>query len=172
MLPTPLYTAEQIRNRVKELAAALDQRFAEDATLHLIGVLKGSFVFLADLMRAMSRPATIDFISVSSYGSGTGSSGTPQLLEAPSVCFRDRDVVVVEDIVDTGLTLQTVRLNLLAQQPRSLTTVALLAKPSRRQVDVPIELVGFNVGDEFVIGYGLDVNEKYRELPYLAIAAP
>ncbi len=172
MPPTPLFTAEQIRRRVEELAAALDQRFDDGVTPHLIGVLKGGFVFLADLMRAMSRPATVDFVRVASYGSGTMSSGTPRLLDAPSVSLRGRDVVVVEDIVDTGLTLQAVRQSLLAQQPRSLSTVALLAKPARRQVDVPVELVGFSLGDEFVVGYGLDVDEMHRALPYLAVVTP
>ena len=166
---TPLYTTEQIRRRVEELAMALDERFGNRSTPHLIGVLKGSFMFLADLMRAMSRPATVDFVRVASYSSATTSSGTPQLIEAPSRSLRDRDVVIVEDIVDTGLTLQTVREHLLTKQPRSLSTVALLVKPARRQIDVPIDLVGFHVGDEFIVGYGLDLNEMHRELSYLTV---
>ena len=168
---TPLYTTAQIRRRVKELAMALDERFGKHSTPHLIGVLKGGFVFLADLMRAMSRPTTVDFVRVESYNSATTSSGTPQLIESPSMNLRNRDVVIVEDIVDTGLTLETVRQHLLTKQPRSLSTVALLDKQARRQIDVPLDLVGFRVGDEFIVGYGLDINEMHRELSYLTVVA-
>ena len=171
-LPTPLYTAEQIRARVAELATSLATRFPANDTPHFVAVLNGSFMFLADLVRAMPRPVTIDFVRIASYGSATTTSGAPRLLHGPSVEIRDRHVVIVEDIVDTGLTLRLLREHLLAGRPRSLDTVVLLDKPARRRTDVPVDLVGFSIPDEFVVGYGLDCNEAYRDLPYLGIVAP
>ncbi len=170
--PTPLYTAEQIHTRVLELATRLATRFPADATPHFVAVLAGSFVFLADLVRAMPRPVTIDFVRVASYGSGTTSCGAPRLLHGPSVDIRDRHVVIVEDIVDTGLALRLLRDRLLAARPRSIDTVALLDKPARRQTQVPVDLVGFRIPNRFVVGYGLDCNEAYRDLPYLGIISP
>ena len=169
--PTPLYSAEQIRTRVVELAASLASRFPADDTPHFVAVLSGSFIFLADLVRAMPRPVTIDFVRIASYGANTATSGAPRLLHGPSVDVRNRHVVIVEDIVDTGLTLRLLREHLLAAQPRSLDTVALLDKPARRRTKVPVDLVGFRIEDEFVVGYGLDCNEAYRDLPYLGIIA-
>ena len=168
-VPVPLYTAEQIRNRVAELAISLDARFPAGATPHFIAVLSGSFMFLADLVRAMPRPVTIDFVRMQSYGSGATTSGTPRLLHGPSSDLRDRHIVIVEDIVDTGLTLETLRRNLLAARPRSLDTVTLLDKPARRRTAVPVDLIGFRIPNRFVVGYGLDHNEEHRHLPYLAV---
>ena len=165
----PIYSQTAIQTRVAELAASLDNRFRHSNPPHIIGVLKGGFVFVADLIRAMSIPVTLDFIQVSSYGSHTRTSGSPQLLEFPAMELKGRDVIIVEDIVDTGLTLKTIRASLLTRQPHSLTTVTLLAKPSQHKVHVSIDLVGFKLGSEFVVGYGLDANETYRDLPYLAI---
>ena len=170
--PTPLYTAEQIRTRVAELATSLAARFPAGDTPHFVAVLNGSFVFLADLVRAMPRPVTIDFVRIASYGSATTTSGDPQLLHGPSVDIRNRHVVVVEDIVDTGLTLRLLHEHLLAARPRSLHTVVLLDKPARRRTEVAVDLVGFRVPHEFVVGYGLDCNEAYRDLPYLGTIAP
>lgn len=166
--PIVLYTPDQIHRRVVELARALDSRFADGATPHLIGVLSGGFVFLADLVRAMSRPVTVDFVRLASYGSATVRSTATRLLMRPAVRLEDRDVVLVEDIVDTGHTLDRLRREVLAERPRSLSTVALLAKPSRRAIDVPVDLIGFEVGPAFVVGYGLDLDERHRELPYIA----
>ena len=151
-----------------ELAAVLDAQFDDAVVPHLIGVLTGGFVFLADLVRAMTRPVTVDFVRVASYGTGTVTSGAPELRTGPTAPVAGRDVVVVEDIVDTGHTLDRLRQTLLAERPRSLSTVTLLDKPTRRQVAVPVDLVGFEVGPAFVVGYGLDLDERHRELPYLA----
>ena len=140
MPPIPLFTANRIQQRVSELAVLLDEKFANGKQSHFIGVLKGGFVFLADLIRAMSLPVTVDFIRVSSYGSTTTGSGTPRVLDGPTASVRDLDIVVVEDIIDTGLTIQTVHQKLLAEHPHSLSTVTLLNKPSRRKVNVPIGL--------------------------------
>ena len=117
----------------------------------------------------MSVPVTVDFIRVSSYGAHMQSSGSPQLLDLPTMELQNRDVVIVEDIVETGLTLRAIKTSLLIRKPRSLTTVTLLAKPSEYQVNVSIDLVGFNIDKEYVVGYGLDADERYRDLPYLAI---
>lgn len=170
--PTPLISAEQIRTRVGELATALARRIPEHETPHLIGVLSGGFMFLADLVRALPRPVTVDFARLASYGSGTASSGTVQLVTTPQ-SVSGRHVVIVEDIVDTGLTLDRLRRHLVADQPRSLSTVALLSKPARRRAEVPIELVGFTLDDDrFVVGYGLDLDQRHRQLPYIGTLDP
>ena len=168
-MPTPLYTAEQIRTRVTELATSLATRFPTDETPHFVAVLNGSFMFLADLVRAMTRPVTIDFVRMASYGSATTTSGTPRLVHGPNSDLRDRHVVIVEDIVDTGLTLLRLREHLLAARPRTLDTVVLLDKPARRQATVPVDLVGFSIPDRFVVGYGLDCDGAHRNLPYLGV---
>ena len=169
--PTPLYTAGQIRTRVAELAASLDGLLPAGDTPHFLAVLNGSFMFLADLVRAMPRPVTIDFVRMASYGAATVTSGAPQLLHGPRDELRGRHVVIVEDIVDTGLTLQVLQKHLIAARPRSLRTVALLDKPARRRTKVPVDLVGFRVPNRFVVGYGLDHNQAHRHLPYLGIIA-
>ncbi len=170
--PIPLYTAEQIRTRVAELATSLAARFPVGDTPHFVAVLNGSFMFLADLVRAMTRPVTVDFVRMTSYGSGTTTSGAPRVVHGPGADLRDRHVVIVEDIVDTGLTLQVLREHLLAARPRSLATVVLLDKPARRRTAVPVDLAGFRIPDRFIVGYGLDCNEVHRHLPYLGIIAP
>ena len=130
------------------------------APVHLVAVLKGAFVFLADLIRAMEGPVTCDFIAVSSYGSGTTSSGEVRLTKDLDRSLEGRDVVIVEDIVDTGLTLSYLQEILRAREPRSLRTACLLSKPSRRKVDVRVEYIGFTIEDRFVVGYGLDFDER------------
>ena len=163
----PLISADDIQQRVRDMGAEI----ARDHPLgvHLIGVLKGACIFLADLARAIDVDVTIDFIAVSSYGSSTRSSGQVQLLKDLDIALEGRSVVIVEDIVDTGLTLTYLRDILKARAPRSLRTACLLSKPSRRQVDVPVDYVGFTIEDQFVVGYGLDHHDRYRHLPHSAV---
>ena len=163
----PLISADDIQQRVRDMGAEI----ARDHPLgvHLIGVLKGACIFLADLARAIDVDVTIDFIAVSSYGSSTRSSGQVQLLKDLDIALEGRSVVIVEDIVDTGLTLIYLRDILKARAPRSLRTACLLSKPSRRQVDVPVDYVGFTIEDQFVVGYGLDHHDRYRHLPHIAV---
>ena len=167
-----LVTAEDIRSRIRELAVEIDDWGAGDHELHLVGVLKGSVVFLADLIRALSRPVTIDFVAMSSYRNGTKPSSEPRLIKSLDQGIENRDVLVVEDIVDTGCTLSWLLKYMRAKRPRSLRTVALLDKPTRRQVEVRIDHIGFRVQDHFVVGYGLDFAERHRHLPYLGVLAP
>ena len=163
-----LITEAQIKHRVKELAVEL-RRGYEGRPLHLIGVLKGAFIFLADLVRAMEGPVTCDFIAVSSYGKSSQSAGEVQLLKDLGIAIEGLDVVLVEDILDTGLTMTYLQEVLRLRHPRSLRTVALLSKPARRVVDVTVEHIGFTIEDKFVVGYGLDYNEQDRNLPYVAV---
>lgn len=160
-----LLTADQIQARVRALAEEI--RRDHPADLHLICVLKGAFIFLADLLRALPDTTTIDFMALSSYGKNTSSSGEVRLLKDLDSRIEGRAVVIVEDIVDTGLTLSYLRDILQARGPRSLRTVCLLSKPSRRKVNVQIEYIGFEIADKFVVGYGLDFDERYRTLPYI-----
>jgi hypoxanthine phosphoribosyltransferase len=162
-----LIGAGEIQERVRALAR--DVRRDHPDGVHLVCVLKGAFVFLADLARALEGDATLDFMALSSYGSSTRSSGQVQLLKDLDTGLEGRDVVIVEDIVDTGLTLTYLQDILRARAPRSLKTACLLSKPSRRRVDVTVDYVGFTIEDRFVVGYGLDYNEKYRNLPYIAV---
>ena len=150
-------------------AIAGDIRRDHPDGVHLVCVLKGAFMFLSDLARALEGDATLDFMAVASYGSGTRSSGQVQLLKDLDAGLEGRDVVIVEDIVDTGLTLTYLQDILRARAPRSLRTACLLSKPSRREVDVQVEYVGFAIEDRFVVGYGLDYAEKYRNLPYIGV---
>ena len=158
-----------IAARVKAMAGEIRRDAGPDAPVHLVAVLKGAFVFLADLMRAFEGPVTCDFIAVSSYGSGTTSSGEVRLLKDVDARLEGRHVIIVEDIVDTGLTLTYLQDILRARAPKTLRTACLLSKPSRRLVDVKVEYVGFTIEDKFVIGYGLDFAEKYRNLPHIAV---
>ena len=135
----------------------------------MVCVLKGAFMFLADLVRAMTCEVTLDFMAVSSYGLSTRSSGQVRVLKDLDTALDGRSVIIVEDIVDTGLTLTYLQAVLRARGPRTLKTACLLSKPSRRQTDVPVEYVGFTIDDLFVVGYGLDSGERYRNLPYLAV---
>jgi hypoxanthine phosphoribosyltransferase len=163
----PLISAEAIQQRVRSLA----QEIGRDHPLgvHLVCVLKGAFVFLADLARALECDVTIDFMAVSSYGSSTRSSGQVQLIKDLEIPIEGRDVVIVEDIVDTGLTLTYLQDILRARAPRTLRTACLLSKPSRRRVDVQVDYVGFTIDDQFVVGYGLDYRDRYRNLPGIAM---
>jgi len=162
-----LLSQDQIQKRVKELAADIRRDFPND--LHLVAVLKGAFVFLSDLTRNMSGPVTLDFMAVSSYAKATTSSGEVRLLKDLDTTLEGKNVLIVEDIVDTGLTLMYLQEILRARNPKALRTACLLSKPSRRQVDVKVEYVGFTIEDRFVVGYGLDYAEQYRNLPHIAV---
>ncbi len=164
-----LLNTEQIQVRVRELAAEIVRDYPESQDLHLICVLKGAFMFQADLIREMNRPVTIDFMAVSSYAKGTTSSGEVRLVKDLDTGLQGRNVIIVEDIVDTGLTLAYLQEILHARGPHSLRTACLLSKPSRRQVDVKVDYIGFTIEDRFVVGYGLDYAEKYRNQPFISV---
>jgi hypoxanthine phosphoribosyltransferase len=164
-----LITTEQIRARVQELAAQIERDYPDDENIHLVGVLKGGFMFMADLVRAMSARVTLDFIAVSSYAKSTKSSGEVRLMKDLDTGLEGRHVIIVEDIVDTGLTLTYLQDILRARAPRSVKTACLLSKPSRRRVEVEVDYVGFTIEDRFVVGYGLDYAEKYRNLSHIAV---
>jgi hypoxanthine phosphoribosyltransferase len=166
---TTLITAEAIAQRIEEMAATIQSDYPGEAPIHLICVLKGGFVFFADLVRAMGPRVTLDFIALSSYAKGTTSSGEVRLVKDLDAALSGRDVIIVEDIVDTGLTLTYLQDILRARGPRSLRTACLLSKPSRRKIEVKVDYIGFTIDDHFVVGYGLDYAEQYRNLPYIAI---
>jgi hypoxanthine phosphoribosyltransferase len=163
-----LIGADRLAARVAELGQAIARDYG-DRTPILVGVLKGAVVFLADLMRAIDAPVECDFIAVSSYGASTRSSGIVELTKDLSVPIEGRDVVIVEDIVDTGRTLDYLRRNLETRRPRSLRVCALLDKAARREVPVEIHYVGFTIPDAFVVGYGLDFAGRYRNLAHVAV---
>lgn len=164
--------AAQIEKRVRELAAEIEADYADKNDLVLICVLKGGYMFLADLSRHLSRPHELDFMGISSYGAGTTSSGAVQIIMDLKAPITDRNVLIVEDIIDSGRTLDYMRRNLLARGPASLRICSLLSKPARREVDVTVDYTGFEIADEFVVGYGLDFAEEYRNLPYIAVLKP
>ena len=162
-----LISRDEIAARVAELGEAIGRDYAGRAPL-LVGVLKGAVVFTADLLRAIPLPAAMDFMAVSSYGSGTRSSGVVRLTADLSVSIEGRDVIIVEDVIDSGRTISYLRRNLATRHPRSLSLCVLLDKVSRREVDVEVDYVGFVIPDEFVVGYGLDYDGWHRNLPDLA----
>lgn len=162
-----LIEEDAIAARVSELGQQISSDY-HGKTVHLICVLKGAYTFLADLARAIEVPVTVDFLAVSSYGKGTSTSGEVRLTKDLDASLEGKDVIVVEDIADTGLTLNYL-LNLLrSRRPASLKVAAFLSKPSRRQLDVPVDYVGFEIPDRFVVGYGLDRDQLYRDLPHIA----
>ena len=156
-----------MKEKIKELAHKIsnDYRYKNPV---LVGILKGSFIFMADLTRELQIPHQIDFISVASYGSGKHASGVVRWLKDLSINIEGKHVIIVEDIIDSGLTLNYIRNNLLTRKPKSLTIVTLLNKKRRRKIKIPLRYEGFSIPDEFVVGYGLDYGEKYRNLPYIA----
>ena len=168
-----LISEDELRTRVAELGAALARDYARENPM-LVGVLKGALVFMADLVRAMPIALTMDFIALSSYGGSTRSSGVVKLVADLSMPIEDRDVVIVEDIIDTGRTVSYLKRNLETRHPRSVRLCALLDKIERRDVDVDIDYLGFTIPDLFVVGYGLDHGGLFRNLPYIAAmdAAP
>lgn len=164
-----LFSQAQIASRVQELADQINQTYGKDEPLVAIGILKGSFIFMADLVRAMDRDVTLDFMALSSYGDATETTGVVRLLKDLDVDIKDKDVIIVEDIVDTGLTLEYLRHYLEQRNPKSVRVATLLDKVSRRQVEMEIDYVGFEIEDGFVVGYGIDYAQKYRNLPWIGI---
>jgi hypoxanthine phosphoribosyltransferase len=162
-----IVAAEDLQRRVRELAEAISREYVGKRLL-LVCVLKGAVFFLSDLMRHIDIPVEVDFMAVASYGSATDSSGVVRILKDLDMPLEGRDVLIVEDIVDSGLTLQYLLRNLGSRNPASLEVCSLLTKPSRRKVDLPVRYVGFEIPDRFVVGYGLDYDERYRNLPYIA----
>jgi hypoxanthine phosphoribosyltransferase len=163
-----LVSSEELQLRVAELGAEISSDYAE-RDLVVVGVLKGAVLFIADLMRQLTVPCEVDFMAVSSYGSATDSSGVVRILKDLDAPIEGRDVLIVEDIVDSGLTLQYLVRNLRARTPGSLEVCALLTKPERRRVELPIRYVGFEIPNRYVIGYGLDYAQRYRNLSYVAV---
>jgi hypoxanthine phosphoribosyltransferase len=166
--PAVLIDQEELSARIADLAREIRQDFPS-GQLHFVCVLKGAFLFLGDLIRATEGHVTIDFLACSSYGAGTTSSGEVRLSKDLDSGLEGRDVIIVEDIVDTGLTLHYLQDILQARGPRSLRTACLLSKPSRRKIDVKVDYIGFTIEDRFVVGYGLDYAEQYRNLPYIGV---
>jgi hypoxanthine phosphoribosyltransferase len=161
-----------VQARVQELAQQIENDYADKGDLLLVCVLKGGYMFLADLSRALMRPHELDFMAISSYGAGTKSSGAVQIIMDLKAPIENRHVLIVEDIIDSGRTLQYMRRSLEARRPGSVRICTLLSKPARREVDVSVDYTGFEIPDEFVVGYGLDFAEEYRNLPYIAVLKP
>jgi hypoxanthine phosphoribosyltransferase len=170
-ISTILMDEATIQQRVQELGAAISAAYA-DKDLVLISVLKGSIIFMADLVRAITVPHEIDFMATSSYGAATSSSGVVRILKDLNVSIQNRNILVVEDIIDSGHTLSYLLRLLNERQPASLRIVTLLDKPDRRDVHIDVDWVGFAIPNEFVVGYGLDYNELYRNLPYIGVLKP
>ena len=166
-----LFSEEQLKARVREIAGQIDRDFAGKEPM-LISVLRGSFIFMADLMRSITLPCTVDFMAVSSYGAGTTSSGQVKITKDLSESIEGRDIIVVEDILDSGNTLSYLFQLLQARHPASMKLCTLLDKPDRRIKPVHVDYSGFSIPDEFVVGYGLDFAEKYRNLPYIGVLKP
>ena len=166
-----LIEADVLQARIGELGAEISADYA-GRDLLLVGVLKGAVFFMADLMRELTVPCEIDFMAISSYGAATDSSGVVRILKDLDINVSGRDVLVVEDIIDSGLTLSYLMRNLEAREPASLEICALMTKPERRQIDVPVRYIGFEIPNRFVIGYGLDFAERYRNLPYVGVLDP
>jgi len=166
-----LITEEELQARVAELGKAISNDY-RGKDLLLVCILRGAVVFLSDLMRHITIPHEIDFMAVSSYGAATETSGIVRILKDLETSIEGRDVLIVEDIVDTGLTLDYIISNLKTRRPASLRTCVLLNKSERRLVDVPLDYVGFDIPNKFVVGYGLDYGEKYRNLPFIGVLKP
>ena len=163
-----LVQADELQHRIREMAAEVSRDY-KGRDLLLIGVLKGAVFFMADLMRHLTVPCEVDFMAISSYGAQTDSSGVVRILKDLDINIEGRDVLVVEDIIDSGLTLSYLMRNLESREPTSLEICALLTKPDRREIDVPVRWIGFEIPNKFVIGYGLDFAERYRNLPYVGV---
>jgi|UniRef100_A0A7V5XYY2 hypoxanthine phosphoribosyltransferase len=162
----PLISAEEVNKKVKELAEKISEDY-QKKELVVIGVLKGAFIFLADLIRNLKIPVFCDFIKVSSYGKATESSGVVKIVADISFPIENKDVLLVEDIVDTGLTLQYLLNHLQLKKPRTIKICALLDKPDRHKIEIPIDYLGFKIPNKFVVGYGIDYDERFRYLPYI-----
>ena len=167
-----LIDEEQLQKRIRELAQKIEADYENVDDLLLLCVLKGAYIFLADLSRLLTIPHEVDFMAVSSYGSGTISSGAVRIILDLKQDIGGQHILIVEDIIDSGRTLAYLRRNLLARSPASLRICSLLNKPDRREVDVPVDYLGFDIPDEFVVGYGLDYAQNYRNLPFIAVLKP
>ena len=167
-----LIDEQKLQARITEIGRQIDSDYAESENLLLLCILKGGYMFMSDLSRACKIPHTVDFMAVSSYGDETTSSGAVRIALDLKSSIEGRDVLIVEDIIDTGLTLGYLLDNLNARKPKSLKIVSLLSKPERHQVEIPIDYLGFEVPDEFVVGYGLDFAQLYRNLPFIAVLKP
>jgi hypoxanthine phosphoribosyltransferase len=165
-----LIEEEPLQARIRELGAEISQEY-EGRDLLLVGVLKGAVFFMADLMRRLTIPCEVDFMAISSYGASTDSSGVVRILKDLDINSERRHVLVVEDIIDSGLTLSYLMRNLESREPATLEVCALLTKPDRREIDVPVRYVGFEIPNKFVVGYGLDFAERYRNLRYVGVLA-
>jgi hypoxanthine phosphoribosyltransferase len=163
-----LIDEDALSSRVAELGAEVSADY-QGRDLLLIGVLKGAVFFMADLMRHITVPCEVDFMAISSYGDSTDSSGIVRILKDLDINIEGRDVLVVEDIIDSGLTLSYLMRNLESREPASLEVCALMTKPARREIDIPVRYIGFEIPNRFVVGYGLDFGERYRNLPYVAV---
>ncbi len=166
-----LIPAEQIAQIVERMGKQISKDY-QGKDLIMISVLKGSLIFMADLMRAIDVPCSIDFLSVTSYGAGTSTTGEVRILKDLDISLEGKDVLVVEDILDSGMTLSFLLKSLQARHPKSIKLCTLLDKPERRRVDIKADYVGVQVPDKFIVGYGLDYAEKYRNLPYIAVLKP
>lgn len=166
-----LFTEGQLRERVAQLAERINRDYAGRSPV-IVGILRGSFVFMADLVRQVTLPVRLEFMSVASYGSGTSSSGQVNIRMDLETDIRDRDVILVEDILDSGNTLSRLIPQLWVRGPRSLKVCVLLDKPDRHEKEIPVEYLGFSIPDAFVVGYGLDFDQRYRNLPYIGILKP
>jgi hypoxanthine phosphoribosyltransferase len=164
----PIVTQEEMRARIKELGKQIANDYAAK-DLVLVGVLKGAYAFYADLARAIRIPMRVDFLIVTSYGSQSKTSGKVKVITELTEDIKGKDVLLVEDIVDSGLTVQYLTRTLAKQKPQSIKVCTLLSKPERRTIDVPLDYVGFKIPNKYVVGYGLDYQQKYRNLPYLAV---
>lgn len=167
-----MISKEEIAEKVAELGKQIEAHYKDSDNLLMVALLRGSVVFLADLSRAIDLPLSMDFMTVSSYGSSMESTRDVKILKDLTENIKDRDVIIVEDIIDTGNTLSKVVDILTIREPRSLTLCTLLDKPSRREVQVDVDWIGFSIPDEFVVGYGIDYAERYRNLPYVAKVIP
>ncbi|WP_413700239.1 hypoxanthine phosphoribosyltransferase [Psychromonas sp. KJ10-10] len=164
---TTMISEQEIQTRIQEMANEINERYKDSECVVLIGLLRGSAIFLADLARLLTVPVVLDFMATSSYGSGTDSSGDVKILKELDEEIHGRDVLIVEDIIDTGHTLTKIKKMLLIRDPKSFAICTLLTKPSRREADVEVDWIGFSIEDKFVVGYGIDYAQFYRNLPYI-----
>ena len=167
-----LLTEEDLKKRVEELGAQISKDYADSEDFVMVSVLKGSVIFMSDLMRAIDIPASIDFMVCSSYGAGTVSSGAVKIVKDLDIPLHNKDILIVEDILDSGRTLSFLSRLLNERGAKSIKICTLLDKPARREADVHADYAGFDIPDEFVVGYGLDFNEKYRNLPFIGVLKP
>jgi len=164
-----MISEEEIKSKVYEIAKKIEEDYKNEEDLLVVGILKGANIFVADLIRNINLDVNMDFMSVSSYGNGTESSGTVKIIKDLDVDIENKNVLIVEDIIDSGLTLSNLVATLKTRNPKSLKLCTLLDKPQRRTADIPVDYVGFVIEDKFIVGYGIDYAEKYRNLPYIGV---